>query len=153
LVNDLSLENQEGNGCEFLWLTSHGQGILPHFLFRPEAHIVNVSRMGGFVPVPGKTIYGAAKAAVKLITEGLYSELKDTKVWVSVVFPGAVKINIMSNSGLETKGMDSNEDPFRLRCRRTNTSGNGEKLIFLFRLNPLMAVNMIQKKMKLMGRI
>ena len=41
---------------------------------RPEGHIVNVSSMGGFLPVPGQTIYGASKAAVKLFTEGLHSE-------------------------------------------------------------------------------
>ncbi|WP_252629481.1 SDR family oxidoreductase, partial [Enterobacter sp. JH539] len=52
--------------------------FLPHLLTRPEAHIVNVSSMGGFLPVPGQTIYGASKAAVKLFTEGLHSELADT---------------------------------------------------------------------------
>jgi NADP-dependent 3-hydroxy acid dehydrogenase YdfG len=31
------------------------------------AHIANVSSMGGFLPVPGQTVYGASKAAVKLL--------------------------------------------------------------------------------------
>lgn len=30
------------------------KAFLPHLLQRPEAHIVNLSSMGGFVPVPGK---------------------------------------------------------------------------------------------------
>jgi short-subunit dehydrogenase len=47
------------------------KSLLPHLPGEPEAHIVNVSSMGGFVPVPGQTIYGATKAAVKLMTEGL----------------------------------------------------------------------------------
>ena len=64
--------------------------FLTHLLSRPEAHLVNVSSMGGFLPVPGQTIYGASKAAVKLFTEGLYSELLDTPVQVTVVFPGAM---------------------------------------------------------------
>lgn len=76
------------------------KAFLPHLLTRPEAHIVNVSSMGGFLPVPGQTIYGATKAAVKLLTEGLHSELMDTCVNVSVVFPGAVSTNISANSGL-----------------------------------------------------
>src|ERR1700761_1601692 len=42
------------------------KAFLPFLLRRPEAHIVNLSSMGGFVPVPGQTIYCAAKAAVKL---------------------------------------------------------------------------------------
>lgn len=38
--------------------------FLPHLLERPEAHIVNTSSMGGFLPVPGQAIYGASKVAV-----------------------------------------------------------------------------------------
>ena len=76
------------------------KAFLPHLLTRPEAHIVNISSMGGFLPVPGQTIYGASKAAVKLLTEGLHSELGNTNVKVTVVFPGAVKTNISKNSGI-----------------------------------------------------
>lgn len=74
--------------------------FLPHLLRRPEAHITNVSSMGGFLPVPGQTIYGAAKAAVKLLTEGLHSELANTNVKVTVVFPGAIGTHIAENSGV-----------------------------------------------------
>jgi NAD(P)-dependent dehydrogenase (short-subunit alcohol dehydrogenase family) len=74
--------------------------FLPLLLERPEAHIVNVSSMGGFMPVPGQTVYGASKAAVKLLTEGLHSELRHTPVRVTVVFPGAVATNITVNSGV-----------------------------------------------------
>lgn len=81
--------------------------FLPGFLDRPEAHIVNISSMGGFLPVPGQTIYGASKAAVKLMTEGLHSELAGTNVQVTVVFPGAVATNITKNSGVEMPKMDS----------------------------------------------
>ncbi|HMV69668.1 MAG TPA: SDR family oxidoreductase [Myxococcota bacterium] len=76
------------------------RAFLPHLLARPEAHLVNVSSMGGFLPVPGQTVYGAAKAAVKLLTEGLHAELLDTPVKVTVVFPGAIGTNIAGNSGV-----------------------------------------------------
>lgn len=78
--------------------------FLPHLLGRPEAHITNISSMGGFLPVPGQTIYGASKAAVKLLTEGLRSELMDTNVRVTVVFPGAVGTNIAAHSGVTIEG-------------------------------------------------
>lgn len=78
------------------------RAFLPHLLGRPEAHITNISSMGGFLPVPGQTIYGAAKAAVKLLTEGLHSELTKTGVRVTVVFPGAIGTNIAANSGVTT---------------------------------------------------
>jgi short-subunit dehydrogenase len=74
--------------------------FLPWLLKRPEGHVVNISSMGGFLPVPGQTAYGASKAAVKLMTEGLHSELEGTGVGVTVVFPGGVATNISANSGV-----------------------------------------------------
>ena len=85
--------------------------FLPYLLERPAAHIVNVSSMGGFLPVPGQTVYGASKAAVKLFTEGLHSELAGTKVRVTVVFPGAVATNITVNSGVEVPAMEGGRQP------------------------------------------
>jgi short-subunit dehydrogenase len=83
------------------WGTLHvTKTFLPALLARPESHVVNVSSMGGFLPVPGQTLYGASKAAVKLFTEGLHSELSGTSVHVTVVFPGAVATNIAANSGV-----------------------------------------------------
>ncbi len=83
------------------------KAFLPALLDRPEAHIANVSSMGGFFPFPGQTVYGASKAGVKLFTEGLYTELVDTNVNVSLIFPGAVNTNIATNSGVEMAGMDA----------------------------------------------
>jgi NADP-dependent 3-hydroxy acid dehydrogenase YdfG len=76
------------------------KAFLPILLARPEGHIVNVASMGGFLPVPGQTIYGASKAAVKLLTEGLHAECAGTGVRVTVVFPGGVATNITTNSGV-----------------------------------------------------
>jgi len=76
--------------------------FLPHLLTRPEAHIVNISSIGGFLPIPGQTVYGASKAAVRLLTEGLNSELSGTNVKVTAIFPGAINTNITKNSGLNT---------------------------------------------------
>lgn len=86
------------------------RAFLPHLRARPAAHIVNVSSMGGFMPFPGQTIYGASKAAVKLLSEGLYAELADTAVGVSVVMPGAVATNITRSSGLEAPAPDAGAD-------------------------------------------
>jgi NAD(P)-dependent dehydrogenase (short-subunit alcohol dehydrogenase family) len=74
--------------------------FLPHLLQRPTAHIANISSMGGFLPVPGQGIYGASKAAVKLMTEALHSELANTNVKVTVIFPGAIGTHIAQNSGV-----------------------------------------------------
>ena len=140
------------------------KAFLPHLLTRPEAHIVNVSSMGGFLPVPGQTIYGASKAAVKLLTEGLHAELANTSVKVTVVFPGAVNTGILKNSGLNlpqpasghakipkilsparaaaiiVKAME--EDKYRVLV------GKDARLMdFFYRLNPKRASRMIGKQM------
>lgn len=78
------------------------KSFLPYLLKRPEAHIVNVSSMGGFIPFPGQTLYGSSKAAVKILTEGLYAELKNTPVNITCVLPGAVHTNILANSGVRS---------------------------------------------------
>ncbi len=72
--------------------------IIPHLKTREEAHILDISSMGGFLPVPGQTAYGASKAAVRLLTEGLYSELKDTNIGVTTVLPGGVRTAIAENA-------------------------------------------------------
>lgn len=80
------------------------KAFLPELLQRPEAYLLNVSSMGGFAPVPGQTIYGATKAAVKLFTEGLHSELTGTNVHVTAIYPGAINTNIAANSGIANPG-------------------------------------------------
>lgn len=142
------------------------KSFLPHLLKRPVAHVANVSSMGGFIPFPGQTIYSASKAAVKIFTEGLYSELKGTNVEVTVIHPGAINTNIMSNSGLksESEKTDSTNEksPPMLAADkaasimieaieknkyRVMVGKDAKFLDFFYRLNPKKAVNMIVKKM------
>ena len=91
------------------------KSFLPHLMTRPQAHIVNVSSMGAFAPVPGQTIYGASKAAVRAMTEGLMTELMDTNIEVSEVFPGAVATDIQVHSGVKGAKSVSNykEEDFK----------------------------------------
>lgn len=101
-LNDLAYDDIERVINVNLYGTIHMvKAFLPGLIERPVAYLANVSSMGGFLPVPGQTIYGATKAAVKLMTEGLYAELMDTNVGVSAIMPGAVSTEITSNSGVE----------------------------------------------------
>lgn len=143
------------------------KAFLPHLLTRPTAHIVNVSSMGGFFPVPGQTLYGASKAAVKLLTEGLYSELTETNVRVTVVFPGAIATNISQNSGVNMAATRSSEAatsriPMTAPDRAADIIvegierdqfqvyvGNDSKIMnILYRLNPGWATRFMFSRMK-----
>lgn len=83
--------------------------------------------MIGFFPVPGQTLYGASKASVKLLTEGLYSELLETNVRVTVVFPGAIATNVTQNSGVSIKsdGASSRSFPTTAPEKAAETIVNG----------------------------
>lgn len=103
-VNELSFDQiSKVMDVNFFGLLNVTKTFLPELISRPVAHIANVSSMGGFVPVPGQSIYGASKAAVKLLTEGLHSELQGTGVGVTTIFPGGVATDIVINSGVMTE--------------------------------------------------
>lgn len=143
--------------------------FLPLLLARPEAQITNISSMGSYVPVPGQTMYGASKAAVKLFTEGLRSELAGGPVGVNLVFPGAVATNIAGNSGAmteeEAKKMASNPEASKYKTLPAADAGRiivdgfesnvfhgfaGSDAKFMYRysrLAPEAAAKLIQKQM------
>lgn len=98
----------------FFGLVNLTKMFLPDLLKRPEANLVNISSMGGFFPFPGQTIYGASKAAVKLFTEGLYAELLDSNVSVTLVFPGAIATDIMKNSNVQMKASSNNNSKIKM---------------------------------------
>ena len=140
--------------------------FLPVLLARPEGHIVNVSSMGGFLPVPGQTIYGASKAAVKLLTEGLHAECRGTNVHVTVVFPGAVATNITTNSGVDIpispedaakaasrtlpadKAAKLIVDGMERNAYRVMVGNDARMMDALYRINPSGAASFIARQMK-----
>jgi short-subunit dehydrogenase len=139
--------------------------FLPYLLKRPEGYIANVASMGGFLPVPGQTIYGASKAAVKLYTEGLHSELRSTNVGVSIIFPGATATNIAANSGVMVEGQQDNAE-MKYKTTPANVAADAivegieagkyrvligsdtKTMDFLYRLMPKRAAGIIYNQMK-----
>jgi short-subunit dehydrogenase len=167
-VNELEYEAIERvmniNFYGTLYMT---KAFLPYLLKRPEAYVANVSSMGGFLPVPGQSVYGASKAAVKLLTEGLYAELLDTNVRVSIIFPGATKTNISANSNVSgpkqaTSDTEKSKIPMLspqeaaaqiIRGIEKNkpqifTGKDSNFLNLLYRLNPVFATKLIAKQMR-----
>ncbi|GFZ96929.1 SDR family NAD(P)-dependent oxidoreductase [Nesterenkonia alkaliphila] len=144
------------------------KAFLPHLAKRPAASLVNVSSMGAILPVPGQTAYGASKAAVRLLTEGLYAELQGTSVHVTEVFPGAVGTDITKNSGVERSGGTSKD---KASAKTTSPEEAGRQIVEaveaerfrlhigkdaklfdrLSRLMPEKAIRKIAEKMKGVG--
>lgn len=123
-VNDLDFEAIDRvMNVNFSGPVNMVKAFLPGLLARPAAQIVNVSSMGAYAPVPGQTIYGASKAAVKLFTEGLRSELFDTNVKVTVIFPGAINTNIAGNSGIAMDVDAASADAAKFKTTPVETAG------------------------------
>ncbi|MEZ5892955.1 MAG: SDR family NAD(P)-dependent oxidoreductase [Parvularculaceae bacterium] len=71
------------------------EAFLPRMLKRgDDCHIVNTASMSAFVALPGTGIYCTTKMAIRGYSECLSMDLKDTKVRVSMLCPGAVDSNI-----------------------------------------------------------
>jgi len=167
-INDLDFAAIERvMNINFYGTVNITKAFLPLLMKRPEAHVVNISSMGGFLPVPGQAVYGASKAAVKLFTEALYSELLNTSVRVTVVFPGAMNTNIAAHSGVALSSgpsSGSNQRQFKTlppgRAAQMIVNGieNNRFSVFvgsdsrymnlLYRLSPNFATKLIFRQMR-----
>lgn len=168
-VNFSELDQESINrvmNVNFFGLINLTKLFLPELMKRPKANIVNVSSMGGFFPFPGQTIYGASKAAVKLFTEGLYAELLDTNVGVTLVFPGAIATNIMKNSNVEMKASSTENSNMKMTTATDAAKqildgteknkfkiyvGSDSKMMnLMYKFNDKKAIRFIKKKMSQM---
>jgi NAD(P)-dependent dehydrogenase (short-subunit alcohol dehydrogenase family) len=165
-VNDLTFDEIEKVMNVNFWGTVNTvKAFLPLLLQRPEASLLNVSSMGALAPVPGQAAYGASKAAVKLLTEAMYAELRGTNVAVTEVFPGGVGTDIMGNSGVQMKRMPTEPgtgtklttpvdaarqivDAVEKGTFRVRIGGDARLLDRLSRLMPQRATALIADKMK-----
>ncbi len=142
------------------------KAFLPELKSRPESYITNISSMGGFLPVPGQSVYGASKAGVKLLTEALYAELKGTNVHVSVVIPGGIATNIIKNSNLdvdiedlESKGTNLILTPKKaadliISCMEKNKfraiiGKDANVMNVIYKFSPKLAIKLMKKMLEL----
>ncbi len=75
------------------------QTLLPSF--NKNAHIVNISSMGGVQgssKFPGLSLYSASKGAVSILTECLAEELKEEHISVNALALGAVQTEMLENA-------------------------------------------------------
>lgn len=80
------------------------QALLPA-LTTARGSVVNVTSIGGVVAMPGRSLYGASKAAINSLTRSLARELAPD-VRVNAVVPGAIDTPMYDDLGL---GLDETE--------------------------------------------
>jgi len=76
--------------------------VLPIMLRQKQGHIINMASVFGIkVFAPGGTVYCAAKAAVRTLTEGLRMELHSENIRCTIISPGAVATELPESSSDE----------------------------------------------------
>ncbi len=77
----------------------HGvKAFLPLLVAQGEGHIVNTASMGGLISGPPEGLYTTTKFAVVGLSEALLMEVADKGVGVSVLCPGLVNTNLITQS-------------------------------------------------------
>jgi NAD(P)-dependent dehydrogenase (short-subunit alcohol dehydrogenase family) len=77
----------------------HGvKAFLPLLVEQGEGHIVNTASMGGLISGPPEGLYTTTKFAVVGLSEALLMEVADKGVGVSVLCPGLVNTNLITQS-------------------------------------------------------
>jgi short-subunit dehydrogenase len=80
---------------------------LPQMQRQPEAHIVNITSIGGKVAVPHLIPYSCAKFAAVAFSEGIGAELANTSVKVTTIAPGLMRTGSYLNAWF--KGAEEGE--------------------------------------------
>lgn len=75
--------------------------VAPRFAQSGRGAIVNIGSVLGFSPEFGTTIYGATKAFVLFLSQGLHQELSGAGVYVQAVLPAATRTEIWKHAGVD----------------------------------------------------
>ncbi|WP_027779319.1 SDR family NAD(P)-dependent oxidoreductase [Paraburkholderia caledonica] len=86
-------------------LTRLAAAVAPRFVQAGTGAIVNIGSVVGFAPEFGMTIYGATKAFVLFLSQGLHLELSPSGVYVQAVLPAATRTEIWERAGIDVNSL------------------------------------------------
>jgi len=79
--------------------------VAPRFAASGEGAIINLGSVVGLAPEIGMTVYGATKAFVLFLTQGLNLEVGPKGVYVQAVLPSATRTEIWERSGRDVNAL------------------------------------------------
>ena len=82
-------------------LTRLAAAIAPRLANAGEGAIVNIGSVVGLAPEFGMSVYGASKAFVLFLSQGLSLELSPKGVYVQAVLPAATRTEIWERAGID----------------------------------------------------
>jgi NADP-dependent 3-hydroxy acid dehydrogenase YdfG len=84
--------------------------LLPHFLEREKGTIINISSIGGKIPISYQVPYITSKYAVTGLTESLHAELLPKGIHVSGIYPNFIKSDLMERAIFRGKNEQDAQD-------------------------------------------
>lgn len=87
-------------------LTRLAAAVAPRFVQSGTGAIVNIGSVVGFAPELGMSIYGATKAFVLFLSQGLNLELSPSGVYVQAVLPAATRTEIWERTGIDVNALN-----------------------------------------------
>jgi short-subunit dehydrogenase len=82
-------------------LTRLAAAVAPRLVEAGEGAIVNIGSVVGLAPEFGMSVYGATKAFVLFLSQGLSLELAPKGVYVQAVLPAATRTEIWERAGID----------------------------------------------------
>jgi short-subunit dehydrogenase len=79
-----------------------------NFVPRNSGTIINLASVVGLMPELNMPVYGATKAFVTYLTQGLRVQFAESAVRLQAVLPGATRTEIWERSGADINAMDPN---------------------------------------------
>ncbi|SEP48186.1 hypothetical protein SAMN04487843_12675 [Methylobacterium sp. ap11] len=81
------------------------RAVAPRFAEAGEGAIVNIGSVVGLIPEFSSTVYGATKAFVQFLSQGLAHELGPKGVYVQAVLPAATGTEIWTRAGADAASL------------------------------------------------
>ncbi len=84
--------------------------IVPQMIKQKSGHIAVIASVAGYCGLPKSFAYGASKAALINLCEGIYPELKLNKIDLSVINPGFVKTRLTDQNNFKMPFLISSKE-------------------------------------------
>ena len=87
-------------GVNILALTRLMKLAVPHMQAAGSGRILNVASVAAFMPGPNMAVYHATKSYVLSLSEAVAYELRNSRVTVTTLCPGATRTNFFDDAGM-----------------------------------------------------
>ncbi len=79
------------------------------YLKKSGGNIINISSVGGIIPLPYQATYSATKAGIEIFSRALANEVKQYKIHVTAILPGDTKTGFTASRVIDNEVEDKTQ--------------------------------------------